>query len=211
MATAGSVKCAIWARVSTEDQHASNQLAELREWAARRGLDVAEEFITEDSGWQNGNGAKGKGFDAARAKLLDGARLGHYQVVLTWAIDRLSRRGIEDTLSALRRLSEAGCTVWSHQEPWSEDLRDPRMRELFLAIAAWMAEMESARRSERIRAGLSRRKREGQPVGGANSRRGKDKRKRSTEGYSAAWTPERRAALAERNRQRAETDPARKR
>lgn len=181
------MKAAIWARVSTTDQHTANQLHELRAWAARRGIEVTREFVTEDSAWQqNGNGAKGKEFDATRAELLDGARLGHYEVVLTWAIDRLSRRGIEDTLAALRRLSEAGCAVWSHQEAWAEDLRDPRMRELFLAIAAWMAEMESARRSERIKAGLARRRREGKPVGGRQPG-AKDRKPRSTEGYSAAW------------------------
>ena len=208
MSSGEVTRAAIWARVSTEDQHTANQLAELRAWAQRRGLEVADEFVTEDSGWANGNGAKGKAFDAARASLLDGARLGRYTVVLTWAIDRLSRRGIEDTLAALRRLSDAGCAVWSHQETWAEDLRDPRMRELFLAIAAWVAEMESARRSERVKAGLKRRAAEGKPVGGANSRRGKDKRKRRTDGYSAAWTDERRAALAERNRRRAAASPA---
>ena len=33
----GPVKCAIWARVSTTDQHTENQLHVLREWAERRG------------------------------------------------------------------------------------------------------------------------------------------------------------------------------
>jgi DNA invertase Pin-like site-specific DNA recombinase len=31
---------AIWARVSTDEQESRNQLAELRQWAARRGLQV---------------------------------------------------------------------------------------------------------------------------------------------------------------------------
>ena len=128
MAQREVTRAAIWARVSTHEQHTANQLEELRAWAERRGLDVVAEFVTEDSGWQNGNGTKGKEFDKSRAALLDGARMGSYTVVLTWAIDRLSRRGIEDTLAALRRLGEAGCAVWSHQESWAEDLRDPRMR-----------------------------------------------------------------------------------
>jgi hypothetical protein len=45
----------------------------------------------------------------------------------------------------------------------------------------------SVRRSERIRAGLARRKAEGKPIGGAASKRGKDKRPRETEGYKQAW------------------------
>ena len=179
--------CAIWARVSTDDQHTANQLDELRKWAQKRELNVVAEFITEDSAWQNGNGSKGKEFDAERAKLLSGARSGDYTVCLVWAVDRLSRRGIEDTLAALRRLTEAGCVVWSHQEPWAEDLKDPHMRELFLAIAAWMAKMESDRRSARVKAALARRKAAGLPVGRQPGAVDKGSRKRS--GYVKAWEP----------------------
>ena len=211
MNNAGPLKGASWARVSTTEQHTAQQTHELTAWAGRRGVEIVREFITEDSAWQSGNGPKGKEFDAAREELLNGARLGHYSVILVWSIDRLSRRGIEDTLAALRRLSEAGCAVWSHQEPWAEDLKDPRMRELFIAIAAWMAEMESARRSERIKAGIGQRKRDlaaGREVKGRQSVGGrkpgsKDRKPRAkVTGEAKGWTPERSAALAEANRQR---------
>jgi hypothetical protein len=36
-------RCAIWARVSTDEQETGNQLAELRQWAARRSLDADAE------------------------------------------------------------------------------------------------------------------------------------------------------------------------
>jgi DNA invertase Pin-like site-specific DNA recombinase len=158
----------------------------VRTWAAARGLNVIREFVTEDSAW-GANGSKGRDFDARRKDLIDGARHADYTTVLVWAIDRLSRQGIEDTLATVRRLAESGCIVWSHQESWAEDLRNPHMRELFLALAGWMAKMESDRRSERIKAGLARRKAEGLPVGrqpGATDKRDRDgKSKRSTRGY----------------------------
>jgi DNA invertase Pin-like site-specific DNA recombinase len=172
---------AIWARVSTTDQHTENQLAKLRAWAERRGLDVAAEFITEDSAW-DGNG-KGAEFDKARRELLAGARRGNYSIVLVWAIDRLSRRGPEDTLAIVRQLTESGCQVWSDQEPWVEDIRSPAMREFFLMVTGWMAKQESERRSERIKAGLARRKAAGLPVGGELSKRGKDRKPRRKDGY----------------------------
>jgi DNA invertase Pin-like site-specific DNA recombinase len=157
-------RCAIWARVSTTDQHTENQLAQLRAWAQARGLEVTDEFVTEDSAWQSGNG-KGEQFDKARKALIDGARLGKYGVVLVWAIDRLSRKGIEDTLAIMRRLYSCGADIWSHQEGWLETA-EPHMRELLVSFMAWMAAQESARRSERIRAGLARRRAAGLPVGG---------------------------------------------
>jgi DNA invertase Pin-like site-specific DNA recombinase len=187
------MKAAIWTRVSTTEQHTANQLDILRQWAADRGLDVARDaiFITEDSAWQNGNG-KGAVFDRQRAELLNGARLGHYRVVLIWSIDRLSRKGIEDTLSTMRQLYEHRCDIWSHQEPWLVT-SEPRMRELLVSFMAWMAEQESARRSERIKAGIARRRREGKPVGGRKPG-SKDRKPRRTDGYTAAWAARRRSA-----------------
>jgi len=195
---------AIWARVSTKDQETANQLGQQRRLARDRELNVTAEFVTEDSAWQSGNG-KGAEFDRKRAELINGARLGNYRVVIVWAIDRLSRRGIEDTLATLRQLYDAGCDVWSIQEPWIITT-EPRMRELLVSMFAWMAEQESARRSERTKAGLKRRKeRDGLPIGRQEGARDKTKRNRS--GYVSAWEGEagkaRKAALAERNRQRA--------
>jgi putative DNA-invertase from lambdoid prophage Rac len=132
-----TINAAIWARVSTSDQTTSAQLAELHRWAADRGLDVAAEFVTEDSAWQNGNG-KGAEFDRKRAELVNGARLGRYSVVLVWALDRLSRKGILDTLGTLRQLYDVGADVWSHQEQWLVTT-EPRMRELLVSFMAWMA------------------------------------------------------------------------
>ena len=207
----GPVRAALWARVSTTEQHSQNQTDILHEWAARRGLDLVAEFVTEDSAWQNGNGTKGKEFDRTRDKLINGARLGHYDVVLVWAVDRLSRRGIEDTLATMRRLYEHGCDIWSHQEPWLVT-SEPRMRELLVSFMAWMAEQESARRSERIKAGMARRKRDleaGREVKGEQKLGGRkpgsrDKRKRSREGYSAAWAPGGKLRVAREQRLAAE-------
>src|SRR5215471_13051983 len=98
-------RCAIWARVSTDEQESGNQLAELGQWAAR---------------------------------------VGRYDVLLCWALDRLSREGVEATLGLLRRFHEAGAPVWSLREPWTETA-DPHMAELLGAIYAWMARAESAR------------------------------------------------------------------
>jgi DNA invertase Pin-like site-specific DNA recombinase len=216
MAQQETTRAAIWARVSTEDQHAANQLGELREWAERRGVEVVAEFITEDSAWSKGNGngngngnggGKGAEFDRKRRELLEGARLRRFEVVLIWGLDRLSRRGAEDMLGYTRRLAETGCRIWSLKDPWCESLADPMTRELLLAVFATIARFESERRSERTKAGMARAKAEGKRLGGRKAG-AKDKAPRQRDGYSAAWTPERRAALAERNRARAQSGEA---
>jgi putative DNA-invertase from lambdoid prophage Rac len=201
---ADKIKAAIWSRVSTAEQSTENQ--DLRAWAERRGVEVAAEFSVHDSAWQNGNGgSKGKEFDRARAELLEGARQGHFQVVLIWALDRWTRRGIRDAIHTLEQLWDTGCDVWSQQEPFID--APSEFRPLMIAMFAWMGEQESRRRSQRTKAGLARRKeREGLPVGRQPGAKDKAKRKRS--GYVSAWEgpagEARRAALAERNRQRAQ-------
>ena len=94
-------RCAIWVRVSTDEQESGNQLAELRQWAARRGLEVAAEYVADGaSAW------KGEHREQLAAALA-GARLGKYGVLLVWALDRLDREGVESTLGLLRRFHEA--------------------------------------------------------------------------------------------------------
>ena len=203
------MKAAIWARVSSSDQHAANQLQVLRAWAESRGLEVVVTFETEDSASVYGQAKGNAEFERARRALLNGARLGEYKVVLIWALDRLSRLGGEDTLSVLRRFAEYGTDVWSHEEDWLRT-SSPDMRELLTGIFGWMAKQESARRSERVKIGMARAKAEGKRIGGKkpgdhDSKPGASQRRSAA--VSAAWSgptgEARREALRERNRARA--------
>jgi DNA invertase Pin-like site-specific DNA recombinase len=178
-------KACIWARVSTVDQHTENQLAELHAWAADLGVQVVAQYVTEDSAWSDAaNGAKGREFEARRQAMLQGVRAGKHPVVLCWAIDRLSRKGSEDMQRYLRLLAEAGADVRSKHDPWLHTA-DPLARELLIGVFATLARYESQRRSDRIRAGLARRRAEGKPVGRHPGARDKGQRKRS--GYVASW------------------------
>jgi putative DNA-invertase from lambdoid prophage Rac len=199
------IKAAAWSRVSTADQRTENQ--GLREWAARRGIDVVAEYTVHDSAWKRGNG-KGREFDEARARLLEGARQGEYQVVMVWALDRLSRRGYSDLGGFIEKLNGYGAELWSQQEQWLQTVGP--FGEIVVHMLAWMAEQESRRRSERTKAGLARRReKDGLPVGRQPGAVDKAKRRRS--GYVSAWEGEagerRREALRARNRARAQGGP----
>ena len=176
-----SPRCALWARVSTDEQESGNQLAVLRAEAARRGLDVAAVYVLDGlSAWTG----------AHREQLrqaLDDARAGRFEVLLVWALDRLERGGIEPTLRVMRQLRERGVQVVSVQEPWTD--ASGEMGELLTAVMAWVARMESQRRSERVRAGLARRRAQGLPVGRQPG--AKDTRPRKRSGYVARWERDR--------------------
>jgi DNA invertase Pin-like site-specific DNA recombinase len=172
---------AIWARVSTDQQTPDNQLPDLERFCVHHGYTITKRYVLSDVSAYNG------GHKAHLRAMLDDAYGGEFSVLVVWAADRLTRGGIEELLSIIRQLRERHCSLVSVQEPWLNG--NDATTELLVAIAGWVAHQESARRSERIKAGLARRRAEGKPMGGAASRRGQDKKPRSTEGYQRAWGP----------------------
>jgi DNA invertase Pin-like site-specific DNA recombinase len=171
-----ATRAAVWARVSSAEQDTTNQLGALRQWAQQRGFEIAKEYALEESAW---NGKHRARLDEA----MRDARAGNFNVLLVWALDRLSREGIEATLSTVRQFRERGVRVLSMQEAWTDG--PPEMQDLLTSFFAWMAQQESNRRSERVKAGLARRRSEGKPVGRQPG--SKDKRRRKRSGYMARW------------------------
>jgi putative DNA-invertase from lambdoid prophage Rac len=125
--------CAIWCRVSKTEQEMANQLDELRQWAQRKGFEITREYAFEVSA-SNGSTRHREMLGQA----LSDARLGRFELMLVWALDRVSREGVEATLAILRRFAGHGTAVWSLKEPWTETA-DPRMAELLASLYAWMA------------------------------------------------------------------------
>jgi len=179
---------AIWLRVSRDSQDEINQLPDLERLCAQHDLRIVRRFVVHgESAWKGEH-------QATRAELLDAAYRGEFSVVVVWALDRISRQGIEDLLSLVRELRERHCTLMSHQEPWCNG--SDAATELMLSIAAWMAKQESGRKSERIKAGMARAKREGNRNGtvgqdgtpriGGRKAGSQDKHKRNPEPYRRA-------------------------
>lgn len=78
------MRAAIYARVSTTDQNCELQLAELREYANRRGWDIAGEFV--DTRWSGAKASRPE-FD----HLMVEAAKRSFDVVLCWKLDRFGR------------------------------------------------------------------------------------------------------------------------
>jgi len=54
------------------------------------------------------------------AEALEDARRRRYAVLLVWALDRVSREGIEAMLLTARQFRDRGVRVLSLQEPWTD-------------------------------------------------------------------------------------------
>ena len=78
------MRVAVYARVSTDDQTADNQLLDLRRYCQERGWEVVEEFVDHGiSGTKDRRPALDRLMDAVRKRQVD--------VVLVWRFDRFAR------------------------------------------------------------------------------------------------------------------------
>jgi DNA invertase Pin-like site-specific DNA recombinase len=147
----------IYARVSTRDkgQDTENQLAQVREFCARQGWEIVHEYLDR---------ATGKHSDREQFKaMFQAASQRKFDAVVTWALDRLSREGVAQTFEHLKTLLSYGVQYISFTEAHFRTTGPAG--ELMIAIAAWIAQQERKRLSERVVAGLQRARKQGR-VGG---------------------------------------------
>jgi DNA invertase Pin-like site-specific DNA recombinase len=151
------MRIALYASVSTRDkgQDTANQLVQLREFARARGWIVAGEYIDRATGKHGDREQFCAMFAAASRREFD--------AVVTWALDRLSREGVAQTFEHIKTLLGYGVQYISYMEPHFRTTGPAG--ELMIAIAAWIAQQERLRLSERTRAGLERARKQGR-IGG---------------------------------------------
>jgi DNA invertase Pin-like site-specific DNA recombinase len=167
---------ALYVRVSTEEQTTENQLPALYDMAMRRGWTVVRVYRESESAWKAGH-------QKELQDLMVGAIRREFDIVMVWALDRLTRGGALAILELVHRMKGYGVQIISLQEPWTE--APGEIGEILYAIAGWVARMESERRSERTRAGLERARAQGKRLGRPEGSRDKNGRKKT--GYKKRW------------------------
>ncbi len=164
------MKAALWLRVSSDEQTVENQQIALASMATTRGFEVVHVYRLD--GVSAYTGAHREMLDAAFAA----AYRGEFQVLLVWALDRLSRESAIAPFQIMQQFKASGVRVISLSEPWA-DTGGP-FSELLALIMGWLAHQESVRISERTKAGLARRKSQGLPVGRQPGSKDKKPRRR---------------------------------
>jgi DNA invertase Pin-like site-specific DNA recombinase len=177
----------VWLRVSTSEQASENQRPDVDHFAAHHGYTVTATYELRDSAWNGGK--DGGDYKAALQQALDDAWAGKFSVLIIWALDRITREGAEGALKVIRQFRERGCTIVSVKESWLNG--SPEVQDVLVAFAGWMAQQESQRRSERVKAGLARKQRDNPEFRPGRQPGAKDKagRPRRRSGYVAAWEP----------------------
>lgn len=151
------MKAAIYARVSTKDkgQEVGNQLRQLRTFAEQQGWTIYREFIDHETGSVDDRAEFQSMFQDASQRRFD--------VLLFWALDRLSREGVLETLQHLSRLTSYGVGYRSFTEQYFDSCGI--FKDAVIAIIATVAKQERVRISERVRAGLETARAKGKRLG----------------------------------------------
>jgi DNA invertase Pin-like site-specific DNA recombinase len=149
-------RVAIYARVSTHDQHIESQLYPLRELAKRRGFEIVQEYI--DVG-VSGSKARRKGLDT----MLADAHRRKFTIILVAAFDRVAR-SVKHFLTVIDELHDLGIEFISARENIDTS---GAMGRMFVTILGCISELERALIVERIKTGMHRRRLEGLPMGRA--------------------------------------------
>ena len=152
---AAIARVALYARVSTlNNQDPEMQLAELREYAGRRGWQIVEEFTDQGvSGCRESR--------PALNRLMSDACRRRFDAVLVWKIDRFGR-SLKHLVNALAELAALGVAFISLRD--NLDLSTPSGRLMFQIIGA-MAEFERALIQERVCADIRNARAKGRRLG----------------------------------------------
>lgn len=150
-----AMRIAIYTRVSTDKQDAKNQATQLREFAARQGWEIVREYVDHETG----STCERREF---QQMFADGSRR-RFDLVLFWALDRLSREGVYQTLQHLNRLESYGIGFRSFTEPYFDSCGV--FKDAVIAIMATLAKQERIRISERTKAGLAIARAKGKTLG----------------------------------------------
>jgi DNA invertase Pin-like site-specific DNA recombinase len=149
-------RAAIYARVSTDHQSVENQIRELTQIAERRDWEIVQVYT--DAGI---SGAKGRAQRPGLDEMLKDASRRKFDIVMSWAIDRLGRSLI-DLLGTIQHLEAVGVDLYLDQQ--SIDTTTP-MGKLVFQVTGAFAEFERSMIRQRIKAGLKRAVAEGQRLG----------------------------------------------
>ena len=165
-------KAVIYARISTTEQNVDTQLIPLREFCKVRGCKIVEEYV--DLG-ESGRKVSRPGLQ----RMLADMRQGRFDAIVVYKMDRVGR-SFQHFWTIFQEFSNRGVRFISITEGIDTDKNNPA-GELIKNILMSVAQFEREIIIERVRAGLSRAKKDGKKLG--RPKGSTDKSKRSVSGY----------------------------
>jgi len=148
--------CALYARVSTDDQTCALQLDEMRTFCERMGWKIYGEYV--DTGFSGSTDKRPQ-----LAKILTDARRRRFDCLIVWKLDRFGR-SVSNFVRHMEDLTAWGVRFLTITQQIDTDQANPTSR-LLMHIFAAFAEFERAMISERVKAGMKAAKYRGAKLG----------------------------------------------
>jgi putative DNA-invertase from lambdoid prophage Rac len=150
----GRLRCAIYSRVSTNDQNCDRQIADLTSYADRCGYDVVGIYKEVGSGAKLDRLERKKVIDTARARTID--------IILVSELTRWGRSTI-DLIESLNLLDSYQVGLIA-QNGFDFNLKTPHGK-MIASIMATLAEFERDLLKERIKSGIANARNKGKVFG----------------------------------------------
>lgn len=150
-------RAVIYARVSTDDQDAQNQITQMKDFISNQEWKRVK-VITDVA-----SGGKGRSDRPGLAEVFAMAHRRECDVLLFWSLDRLSREGSRQTIAYLEQLESHGVDWHSYTEPYISSLGV--FSDAIIALLSALAKQERVRIGERTKAGLERARAAGKKLG----------------------------------------------
>ena len=155
------MRVAIYGRVSTKNhgQDVENQTRLLRQYCADNHFEIVAEITETVSGGKKAKEREGlkEIFSLCHKRKID--------MVLFFALDRLSRRGVRDTLDILHYFDSNKIKWHSYSESYLSTVNGGVFTDALISILASLAQQERNRISERVSAALAKKKEQGVILG----------------------------------------------
>ena len=145
------MKIAIYSRVSKDSSDNTNQLIILREYCLKMGYTIYQEYVDIVSGAKENRPQ----FEL----MMKDASKRRFDMVLFFALDRLTREGTRKTIHYLQMLDDFGVTYKSYSEQYIDS--SGIFKDVIIALLSTLAKQERLRISERVKAGLEKSRQQG--------------------------------------------------
>lgn len=149
------MKVAIYSRISKDTSDNQNQLLVLRDYCKSMGHEIYREYVDVISG--------AKEHKPAFEKMMNDASKRKFDMLLFFALDRLTREGTRKTIHYLQLLDDYGVVYKSYSEQYIDS--SGIFKDVIIALLSTLAKQERVRISERVKAGLEKSRKQGR-VGG---------------------------------------------
>lgn len=147
-------RVAVYARCSTKDQHAANQIDDLEQYAAARRWSIVGRFVDEGI---SGARRDRPGLDA----MMKLVRQRKVDTVLVWKYDRFAR-SMSHLLQALEEFRSVGVNFVSFTEGIDTT---SSMGKFVFGVFSSLAEFERSLIAERVKNGMEKARKRGQHLG----------------------------------------------